>query len=177
MDEIVIVVLEILKYTVPSGVVFITAYFMLRQFLDDKRTVEMIKAKAEARSNVLPTRLQAYERLILFLERIEPSGLILRVFRPAMTAKVLHRELVKTVREEYEHNMVQQLYISDDCWQQVGSSKDAVIQLINLANEKVTDSASGSEFSNILFEIVGKAGVSPTESGIVALKTEARQLL
>lgn len=177
MNQIVIEILEILKYTVPSGIVFATAFFLLRQFLEEKRKVEIIKAKVEARSNMLPTRLQAYERLLLFLERIEPTNLMVRVYRPAMSAKVLQRELLKTVREEFEHNLAQQLYVSDNCWNETGRSKEAVVQLINLAAEKTSDNATGTELSNALFEIVTKAGISPTASGIEVVKNEARQLL
>jgi len=177
MSETVSVILEILKYTVPSGIVFATAFFMLRQFLDEKRKMEVIKAKAASRSGLLPTRLQAFERILLFLERIEPTKLLVRVYKPAMSSEMLQRELSKTVREEFEHNLAQQLYVSNDCWNRTRNSKEAVLQLISLAAASTSRNAPGSELSNTLFEIVAKAGVSPTEASIEALKNEARQLL
>ncbi len=177
MEEVAKEILEILKYTVPSGIVFATAYFMLRKFFDEQRKVEILKAKANAKKDTLPTRLQAYERLILLLERIEPANLILRVHVPAMSARVFHRELLKTVKGEFEHNMAQQLYVSNDCWNNIIASKNAVIQLINLSEKNLKDGATGLELSNALFEIVAKAGVSPTANALVTLKNEARQLL
>lgn len=170
-------ILELLKYTVPSGIVFVTAYFMLRQFFNEQRQVEIIRAKAAAKADVLPTRLQAYERLILLLERIEPSQLIPRVHRPAMSAPVFKRELQKTVREEFEHNLTQQLYVSSEAWKKVMESKDAVLQLIELASKNTTDTSTGIQLSSVLFEILSKAGISPTSGGIEYLKSEARQLI
>ncbi|MFC2175698.1 hypothetical protein ACFLR1_01840 [Bacteroidota bacterium] len=177
MSEAVLEVLEILKYILPSGIVFLTAYHLVKKFLDDKRDMQIMKARAESKKNVLPTKLQAYERLILFLERIEPNNLVTRVHRSSMTAKVFQHELLKTVRSEFEHNLTQQLYVSNDVWNSVNASVQAVNQLINLSLKNVTENATGLELSNVLFEIVSKAGVSPTAAAIKELKTEARQLL
>jgi hypothetical protein len=94
-----------------------------------------------------------------------------------MSALVFKRELQKTVREEFEHNLTQQLYVSSEAWKKVMESKDAVLQLIELASKNTTDSSTGVQFSSVLFEILSKAGISPTAGGIEFLKNEARQLL
>lgn len=177
MNEVVSTILEILKYTVPSGIVFATAYFLLKKFLEEQRQVAIIQAKASSKSDMIPTRLQAYERLILFLERIEPSQMIPRVHRPAMSAPVFKRELQKTIRDEFEHNLTQQIYVSSEAWKQLTESRNAVNQLIELASKNVGDNATGVQLSSALFEILSKAGVSPTAGAIEVLKAEARQLL
>ncbi|MCF8278294.1 MAG: hypothetical protein K9J17_16320 [Flavobacteriales bacterium] len=180
MNETVAVILEILKYTIPSGIVFATAYFLLKKFLEEQRELAILQAKANvlpARSEMIPTRMQAYERLVLFLERIEPNNMIPRVHHPAMTTLVFKRELQKTIREEFEHNLTQQLYVSSEAWKKVIESRNAVNQLIELAAKNVGDNATGVQFSSMLFEILSKAGFSPTASAIDALKAEARQLL
>lgn len=177
MNEVVSVILEILKYTVPSGIVFATAYFLLKKFLEEQRQVAIIQAKANSRSEMIPTRLQAYERLILFLERIEPNQMIPRVHRPAMSAAVFKRELQRTIREEFEHNLTQQIYVSSDAWKKLIESRNGVNQLIELAGNNVGDNATGIQLSSMLFEILSKAGVSPTATAIETLKAEARQLL
>ena len=177
MNEVVSVILEILKYTVPSGIVFATAYFLLKKFLEEQRQVAIIQAKANSRSEMIPTRLQAYERLILFLERIEPNQMIPRVHRPAMSAAVFKRELQRTIREEFEHNLTQQIYVSSDAWKKLIESRNGVNQLIELAGNNVGDNATGIQLSSMLFEILSKAGVSPTAAAIETLKAEARQLL
>ena len=177
MSQTVSVILEILKYTIPSGIVFITAYFLLKKFLEEQRQVAIIQAKASSKSNMIPTRLQAYERLVLFLERIEPNQMVPRVHHPAMTAAVFKRELLKTMREEFEHNLTQQLYVSSEAWNKVIESRNAITQLVELAAKNVGENATGVQFSSVLFEILSKAGVSPTSGAIETLKSEARQLL
>lgn len=177
MNEVVSVILEILKYTVPSGIVFATAYFLLKTFFEEQREIALIQSKSTSKSEMIPTRMQAYERLILFLERVEPNQMIPRVHRPAMTAMVFKRELQRTIRDEFEHNLTQQLYVSSEGWNKVIESRNAVNQLIELTAQNVGDNATGVQFSNALFEILGKAGVSPTADAIEMLKREARQLL
>ena len=177
MSEIVSVILEILKYTIPSGIVFATAYFLIKTFLEEQRQIAIIQAKANSKSEMIPTRLQAYERLILFLERIEPNQMIPRVHRPAMNSSVFKRELQKTIRDEFEHNLTQQIYVSSSAWNKLIESRNAVNQLIELGSKNVGDNATGVQFSSVLFEILSKAGVSPTADAIETLKAEARQLL
>ena len=115
--------------------------------------------------------------MILFLERIEPNQMIPRVHRPAMSASIFKRELQRTVREEFEHNLTQQIYVSSDAWNKLIESRNAVNQLIELASKNVGDNDSAVQLSSALFDILGKAGVSPTADAIETLKAEARQLL
>jgi hypothetical protein len=182
MNEVLSTILEILKYTIPSGIVFVTAYFLMRKFFDQQRKIELLRAKSNQTattpgSNNTAIRLQAYERLILLLERIEPSQMVPRVHTPGISGAVFARELQKTVRDEYEHNLTQQIYVSEQAWNKVIESRNAVNQLVNLAAKKVGENATGVQFSTALFEILTTAGISPTNEGIEILRSEARQLL
>ena len=171
--------LEIAKYTVPAIVVGATAYFMLKQFLEDRKTREHkphTQPTTQPTDSLISVRMQAYERLILLLERIDPNSLIVRVHRPGMTAKQLQAELLTNVRNEFEHNSTQQLYVSSGVWGKVTASKDAVIQVVNLAAQKMNDQSSGLDLSGILIEIISRSGVHPTKEALEAIKAEARQL-
>ena len=179
MNEVVSVILEILKYTIPSGIVFATAYFLLRKFFEEQHKIELLKLKSQpvAKADLTVTRLQAYERLILLLERIEPSQMVPRIHRPGVSASVFLRDLKQTIREEYEHNLTQQIYVSSTSWNKLDESRNAVNQLIDLAYQKVGEAGTGVQLSSVLFEILSRAGVSPTADAIETLKAEARQLL
>ncbi len=169
--------LEILKYTVPSIVVGATAYLLLKQFMDSQSKPQPERVATHAETNkLIPIRIQAYERLILFLERIDPNSLIVRVHRPGMTAKQLQNELLMNVRNEYEHNSTQQLYVSSELWEMVTTSKDAVIQVINLSAQKMSENSSGLDMSKVLIEIISRSGVHPTGDALEAVKKEARRL-
>lgn len=177
MEALVMTFLEILKYTLPSAVVFATAYYLIRAFLKQQSNLELIRTKANSRAEMLPARMQAYERLVLFLERIEPTHLVPRTYKPGMTAQLFQQALIRSIRDEYEHNLTQQVYVSEQAWNRVVESKDAVLRIIDLAGQRMGDKANGSALSAVMFEIIGSAGVSPTAEGVQLLKREAHQLL
>ena len=71
----------------------------------------------------LPHRVEAYQRIILFMERISPNSLVMRKFENGMKAKELQGELLSTIRSEFEHNIAQQIFISPQGWKMVKESK------------------------------------------------------
>jgi hypothetical protein len=169
-------ILDLLLVLLPSVVVFLTAYFLLRQLLVSRSAERLAETKKDDHKHILPLRLQAYERLVLFLERIDPGGLVLRVHRGNTTARVFHDELTATVREEYEHNLAQQVYVSDKAWQRVKKAKEETIRLINIAFSQCRHEADGSELSRAVFEMKAKLSNTPSQEAIAVLKEEVRRL-
>ncbi|MCB0774126.1 MAG: hypothetical protein KJZ58_02055 [Flavobacteriales bacterium] len=171
---------DILLALLPSVVVFLTAFYLLRQFLGAQSREHNDKlyadARREDRKHTLPLRLQAYERLTLFLERIAPGTLVFRVHKANMTARMLHTELLATVREEFEHNVTQQIYVSDRAWQQVKMAKEETLRIINIAAEQTPAEASGTALSQHVFEVASKLTHLPTQQAILSLKEEVRKL-
>src|SRR5262245_51508551 len=106
---------QILLSLLPGVVVLVATVYLVRQFTQgrsgEQKTAAMAEMKKDDRRHTLPLRLQAYERLALFLERISPGYLVLRVHKSHMTAGMLHEQLTATVREEFEHNVTQQIYV------------------------------------------------------------------
>ena len=144
--------LEILKYILPAGVVLLTAWLLLKSFLNTQEEIQKkelkmkveelnLKLKQEDKKYVTPIRLQAYERIVLFLERIAPQSMIFRVQKPGQKVYQLQNLLLKSIRDEYEHNLSQQLYISKERWGMVRLAKDEIVKLINTeaANVKPDD--------------------------------------
>ena len=169
------ILLEILKYTLPALVVFITAYYMFRSFL---RLEEIKLQKQESERNretVLPIRLQAYERLALLLERISPESIIMRVNKPGMTAKQLYTELLSSIRAEFDHNMSQQVYISNEAWEGILTARGKVIHLINTASDQDKDEATALTLSQQIFEMTMELVSQPTKEAMHFLKKEMEQ--
>lgn len=164
----------------PSVVVFLTAFYTIRHFLGARSAERQAERVAEARKDdhkhVLPLRLQAYERLTLFLERIEPGPLMLRVHRGGMDARDLQAALSGAIREEFEHNVTQQIYVSDKAWAQVRKAKEETLRIINVAFEQTGDNASGTALSQRVFETASRLSHLPTQEAVVALKEEVRRL-
>jgi len=125
---------------------------------------------------ILPLRLQAYERLVLFLERIHPANLLLRISDPGMTALQLQSSLVRTIREEFEYNLSQQLYISGNSWELVKNAKEETIALINQADSGLQEDAPGADLVKKILDIVVAKGKLPVENALDGIKRELQGL-
>ncbi len=169
------VFLEILKYTLPALVVFATAYVMFQGFLRQEENRVRKEISDRNRKTVLPIRLQAYERLALLLERISPESIIMRVNKPGMTAKQLHTELLSSIRAEFDHNISQQVYISNEAWDLIISARGKVIHLINTATDQVKDEATALTLSQQIFEMTMELVSQPTKEAMHFLKKEMEQ--
>jgi len=168
--------LEILKYILPALVVFATAYFLIRSFFDNETKQLKEEKKGDARKASVPLRFQAYERIVLFLERISPQNMVLRVSKGGMSKEMLHAELLRSVREEYEHNLAQQIYVSDKAWEQVKAAKEEILSDINSAaaglQEKDTATDYGQKVIALHFEKKSRA----IDVAIKHLKAEIQEM-
>lgn len=168
-------ILDIFKYILPSVVTFLAAYFIIKAFLDREYKNKLMDLRMQNHSTITPIRLQAYERMTLFLERIALTQLITRVHKSGMSARLLQNEMVKTIRAEYEHNLSQQIYITQQCWNSIKTAKEETIRAINIASTKVPDDAAGLDLINVIFELVTKVEKLPTDIALEQLKLEAKQ--
>ena len=168
---------DILKITIPALIVFLTAYLLLRNMLrnsQDKRRQEIVLQNSRT---VVPIRLQAYERIVLFLERTSLESLVVRTNSPGMTAAELHSALLTTIRSEFEHNLSQQIYMSQQAWEVVKNAKSNTIKIINSEFEKTPNTASSLDFSKILLEKVMDLEKEPTRTAIEYIKNEISRML
>jgi len=129
-------VLEILKYVLPSLIVFATTVYLVKKYFDGEEKKRQQQSVLNNQNMITPLRLQAYERAILFLERISPENLIMRVNKPGLTCQQLQSELLHTIRSEFEHNLSQQIYISHGAWEMLKIARGRTIQMINTITEK-----------------------------------------
>ena len=173
-------VVQVLVAILPSVVVFLTAFYMIKQFMRERSAERMSGHLADVRKedhkHILPLRLQAYERITLFLERISPGALVLRMHKSHQSSGSLHADLVATVREEFDHNVTQQIYVSDKAWSKVRQARDETIRLINLSYEQVGDVQAGTELSRKIFENTARLSHTPSQKAILAIKEEVRRL-
>jgi hypothetical protein len=167
--------LEILKYILPSLVVLAAAYYLLKLFLDNEQKKRTTDIKMAGYKIVTPIRMQAYERLVLFLERISPESLVMRVHNPELSALQLQTTLILTIREEFEHNLSQQVYVTSQAWELVRNAKEDMIKLVNTAAAKLNDTATALDLSQKIFELsLGDKII--TKSALEFIKNEIRQI-
>jgi hypothetical protein len=171
------VLLDILQITIPSLLVFLTAWLLLRNMIrndQDKRRQEMILQNSRT---IIPIRLQAYERVVLFLERISLESLLIRTNTPGMSAAQLHTTLLNNIRSEFEHNLSQQIYMTQQAWEVVKNARSNTIKFINIEFEKTPEKSTGLEFSRHLLENVMELEKEPTKTAIEYIKNEVARMM
>lgn len=167
--------LEILKYVLPSLVVMATAYYLLKLFIDSEQKKRAADLKLAGYKIITPIRLQAYERLVLFIERISPESLLMRVHKAELSSLQFQTTLIISIREEFEHNLSQQVYVSSEAWELIRSAKEDMIKLVNTAASKLNDNATSTDLAQKIFELsLGDKLV--TKSALEFLKKEIRQV-
>lgn len=123
-------IIELAFYTLPALITGAVAYYSFQTFSnseDKRRRFHLLK---ENQKQALPLRLQAYERLALLLERINPTKLLLRVAPLSEDKNDYQNLLVQHIEQEFEHNLTQQIYVSDECWTMMLTAKNTIIQNI-----------------------------------------------
>ncbi|MFT6715811.1 MAG: hypothetical protein ACJA0Q_000440 [Saprospiraceae bacterium] len=145
--------LELLKYTVPSIVVAVVVYLMVSKMLEQENRRHFAEVKKENLKYTTPVRLQAHERVLLLLERTDPVQVVNRVIKPGMTAKSIQFAIITEIKQEYDHNVTQQLYVSGKCWIEVMKAKEDALKLVTVAAASVGRAADAMEFSKALIKI------------------------
>lgn len=168
---------DLIQIVLPALIVFLTAYFILRSYLQGVERSRAIDLKFDHQKVALPLRLQAYERLALFLERIQPESLVMRVNQPGMNAFQMQTTMIQTVRMEFDHNLSQQVYISNEAWEVIKSAKEETIKLINTAATKVNADAMAIDLGSMVLEESLRVEKSACYKALVYLKEEVRQYL
>jgi len=171
MDALV----ELIKILVPASIVLYAAYLLVRSFI--MREIDMKRMEVRGRSIeiTLPLRLQAYERITLFLERISPNNLLVRLNAPGMPAREFQHLLLNEIRNEYNHNVSQQIFMSGDIWDLVKNAKEDLILSINESVSELDEQAMTIDLSKKIFEKAINKQVDPIAHALSELKKEIQQ--
>jgi hypothetical protein len=167
-------ILELFLNLIPAILVGAIAYYFFKQHIENEDRRRRFLLQKEMQKEAFPLRLQAYERMVLFLERIAPSKLLTRVTPTSSNKEDYEVLLIANIEQEFEHNLSQQIYVSDECWNIITAAKNATIQLIRKANmlEK-TDTANALR-ETVLTELMDKQ--SPSKAALSYIKQEVGNL-
>lgn len=167
-------IIELLSYTLPALITGGVAYYFFSLHTKNEEGRRRYLIQKEAQKNALPLRLQAYERMALFLERINPAKILIRI-TPISTDKIDYQNFViEHIEQEFEHNLTQQIYISDECWTVISTAKNATIQMIRKAalNPEIENANKLREA--ILNDLLDKQ--SPSNNALAYIKKEVGEL-
>lgn len=166
--------MKILEIILPALLVLLTAYLLLDKLLrneEKKRNFEIFKNNV---SIITPIRLRAYERLIILLERTAPNKLILNVLKPNMTNFDLQTELLNTIRQEFAHNLSQQIYVSNELWNYIQTAEESLLRLVNMCASQCNPADPANVLAEKIIEVYNASEHTPTEQAIEKLKAEVR---
>lgn len=175
MDPLVYL-LDIVKFVVAGFAVFLLGWFFVKEYLNHTTNVQLLELKKTSQAHTLPLRLQAYERMVIFIERINPVNMLVRLHVADSTARELQHQVLSEIRAEYQHNISQQLYVSNDVWQLLKRVKEDTISLMTNAAKSLPHDAPSVELSKVILTHLSDLEDNPYDLAIGRIKGELFQL-
>ena len=169
--------MEILKYTLPALLVVLVVYILLYQLFRNEREKRESELKKASLPVVTSTRLRAYERLTLLLERMNPNNMLVNSTDLSQTCIEFQTSLLSTLRREFEHNSSQQIYVSQLLWEEIDDARDNLIQLINICAAQCRADEPASKLATIIVEVFNTPDETALDAALRLLKTEVKELL
>jgi len=166
-----------LAFTIPSIMLFGIAYYFVQGWMKTQADMEVQKTYRAQLSSTLPMKLQALERLSLFLERIRLDQLVLRMKRKDLTASDLTSLMLLTIQQEYEHNLTQQVYVSEQLWQIIVMAKSQNEAFIISVAQTIQNNADGDQLMKAMTNAQAERQEQPLNTALKAIRTEAQKHL
>lgn len=166
------ILVNALNFLIPAGIVFGITYYLIDKLLAEQRKVRLLELKKEQLRELTPIKLQAYERLTLFLDRISPDNLVIRLSKSGQSANQLRQELVQTIQSEFNHNISQQIYVSSDAWYMIKAVKEQIITIVEDCYKTCDDTHSGPDLGKKILTRLMTENHQGTQPAIELLKKE-----
>jgi len=167
-------IIELLFSIAPAAIVGAIAYYFFQQHIQNENSRRHFLLQKDLQKETFPLRLQAYERMTLFLERIAPAKLLTRVNPTSSNKDDYESLLIATIEQELEHNLTQQIYVSDQCWSITLAAKNATIQLIRKATMQESTDTANKLREVILTDLMDKP--APSNAALAYIKQEVSEM-
>ncbi len=169
--------LDLLRYIVPSVIVFLVTYLTLRKFLEEDYKSKLLDIKKNTNKELVPIKLQAYERLTLLLERLKPDNLIMRTNQTGMSATQFKALLEKSIKDEFLHNVTQQIYVSNQAWKLIGAVKENLLRTVSNCYKDMKESSTSVDLGKAILQQMMSKDDHLNEHAIDFLKKEIELVL
>ena len=168
--------LDILKLTIAGIGVVYAAFYLLKPYLDKSESLQLAELRKTISSQTLPLRLQAYERIVLFVERVNPANMLIRLSGTGASAAELHALVVSEIRNEFQHNISQQIYVSDRAWTIVKRVKDDTLSVVTNAVKALPENTTGLELSKTILAHLSHLEDNPYEIALKIIREDVEGL-
>ena len=166
--------IELLSYTLPAIITGFVAYYFFNLHTKNEEGRRRYLLNKDTQKDALPLRLQAFERMTLFLERINPGKLLIRISPNSEDKNDYENLLISNIEQEFEHNLSQQIYMSDECWTVIITAKNATIQMIRRTNRSENVKTANNLREEIMNDLMDKQ--SPSSVALSYIKNEVQYL-
>lgn len=167
---------EFLFLLIPVLILTAAVWVFVRYYIKTEKEKLIVKIGLKNKEIITPVRLQAYERLVLLLERMESSQVILRNVSLGQSASQLQQSLINNIKAEFDHNLSQQLYISSEAWILIKKAHETIITSINEAASKIDADGSAADLAQLIFQSEANNEQPEIQNAMEYLKNEARML-
>jgi len=167
---------DILKFTLAGIGTVYAAFYLIKPYLDKSESLQLIELKKAISSQTLPLRLQAYERIVLFVERVNPANMLIRLSTPGVSAAELHSIIVAEIRNEFQHNITQQIYVSSRAWTLVTRVKDDTLGVVTNAVKALPETATSLDLSKTVLAHLSHLGDNPYDIALKIIREDIEGL-
>lgn len=174
---VLMIMMEIFKYILPALFVLLATWLVMHRFYKSEAEKRLWELKRLSQKEISPLRMRAYERLALLLERTTPEHMLLDMNLAEMTILQVQQQLVQTIRQEYEHNISQQIYVSDELWTMIENAKIQTVAFVGSVAQQLPQDSTSLDFAKTLITAYRSNGDTPNDLAMNALKAEAQQLM
>lgn len=167
--------LQLFFYLLPAVVVGVVSFYFFQMHTNNEEKRRRFVLRQENQKSALPVKLQAFERMTLFIERISLGKLLLRVKPASNSLEEYETLLTHTIDMEFEHNLAQQIYISSECWNVIKTAKNATIGMIRKAAKREDVDTADKLREVLLTNLMDQA--APTDAALDYIKKEVRNII
>lgn len=169
--------MELLKYILPALIVLATTWLVLYKMFKEQRDQRDFEMKKNTRKEITSLRLRGYERLALLLERTTPEHMLRDLDIANLNVRELQILLLQTIRTEFDHNLSQQVYVTDTTWDAIMIVQQELIRFVNTCAANFPADCNALEYAQHMITVYTMNGETPTQAAQKYLRAEARQLL
>lgn len=168
---------QVLTYTIPIVLLILACGVVMHVYYKNQEKKRLFELRKLSQKEISPIRMQAYERLVLLLERTTPEHMLLQVNLNEMSVSQLQQHLLQTIRNEFDFNLSQQIYVSETVWSKLMLARNEMMAFVNGVKMQLRDGSSTLTYAKNLIEAYANNGATPHEGAMEALKAEAAELL
>ncbi|HEY9001672.1 MAG TPA: hypothetical protein VIM89_09995 [Mucilaginibacter sp.] len=168
--------LDILKFTLAGIGTVYAAFYLIKPYLDKAESIQLMELKKTISNQTLPLRLQAYERIVLFIERVNPTNMLVRLNGTGLSAAELYSVIANEIRTEFQHNITQQVYVSNSAWTVVIRVKDDTLSVVTNAVKALPETATGLDLSKTILAHLSHLQDNPYDIALKIVREDMQAL-